>query len=174
MDYDDVIRFLPLYKAALEDDWESAKRFFQDDEEKLTAKITYWWETPLHIAVGTNRSHRFVKELVERIMAAGGVEKLRTPSWWKNNSLHYAAKVGNTTAVRLLVEKDPDMPQIANPGGNTALKLAAWYAQKETLCYLLEVTKDVVGEDGTSPFRGLAGADLITLIITAGFYGMLV
>lgn len=167
MDYDDVIPNLPIYKAAMNDDWDSVEHIFDDDPQKLDAKVTSWWETPLQIAVGTNSSHRFVTKLVDRIVETD-VQKLRTKSWWGNTVLHYAAKIGNTRAARLLVSKDPGIAQITNTNGHTALKLAARYGQQDTLWYLLEVTKDEVGEDGTSPYTGVSGADLISLALTAG------
>ncbi|KVI08301.1 Ankyrin repeat-containing protein [Cynara cardunculus var. scolymus] len=167
MDFDDVIPNLPIYKAAMNDDWDSVEHIFDNDPQKLDAKVTSWWETPLQIAVGTNSSHRFVTKLVDRIMETD-VQKLRTKSWWGNTALHYAAKIGNTRAARLLVSKDPGIAQITNTDGHTALKLAARYGQQDTLWYLLEVTKDEVGEDGTSPYTGVSGADLISLTLIAG------
>ncbi|KAJ0806786.1 putative ankyrin repeat-containing domain-containing protein [Helianthus annuus] len=161
--YNYVISDLPIYKAALLDNWDSVSQLFEQDPELLTKQITYWWETPLIIAVGTNRSHSFVEKLVERIVGSYG----------GNNPLHYAAKVGNTTAAKLLVEQNPDMTRVPNPYGNTPLKLAAWHGNKDTLKYLLTVTPDtsLPGEEGSSPYTGVAGGDLITLTIMAGFYG---
>ncbi|KAL9680539.1 hypothetical protein QQ045_018419 [Rhodiola kirilowii] len=138
MAYNYVMRYLPLYRAAVINDWETAEAIFNQDPDADTAMITYWWETTLHIAVGTNSSHRFVDK--------------------------------NTKAAKDLVEKDAEMALIANQYGNTAVKLAAWYGRKETLVYLLGVTPDETGEDGMGPYSGLAGGDLITLTITAGFY----
>ncbi|MFS8008198.1 putative ankyrin repeat-containing domain, PGG domain, ankyrin repeat-containing domain superfamily [Helianthus anomalus] len=168
MDIDDAIRNLPIYKAAMSDDWDTVEHIFDIRPDKLDAKITCWWETPLHVAIGTNSSHVFVNKIIERI-ADTDVRKLRTTSWSGNTALHYAAKVGNTTDAKLLVAKDPDIAQIVNKDGHTALKLAAKYGRLETLWYLLEVTKDEPGEDGTSPYTGVSGADLITLTLTAGF-----
>ncbi|KAJ0702953.1 putative ankyrin repeat-containing domain, PGG domain, ankyrin repeat-containing domain superfamily [Helianthus annuus] len=168
MDIDDAIRNLPIYKVAMSDDWDTVEHIFDIRPDKLDAKITCWWETPLHIAIGTNSSHVFVNKIIERI-ADTDVRKLRTTSWSGNTALHYAAKVGNTTDAKLLVAKDPDIAQIVNKDGHTALKLAAKYGRLETLWYLLEVTKDEPGEDGTSPYTGVSGADLITLTLTAGF-----
>ncbi|KAK9072456.1 hypothetical protein SSX86_008890 [Deinandra increscens subsp. villosa] len=171
MTYNYVISDLPIYKAALLDDWDSVSGLFEQDPDLMTKQITYWWETPLIIAVGTNRSHRFVEKLLERIVAAGAKEKLFVTSYGGNNPLHYAAKVGNTTAARLLVEQNSDMTRVPNPYGNTPLKLAAWHGNKETLRYLLTVTRDLLpGEEGSSPYAGVAGGDLITLTIMAGFY----
>ncbi|KAL8201711.1 hypothetical protein R6Q57_010858 [Mikania cordata] len=168
MDYDDAIRNLPIYKAAMKDDWVTVEHIFDVHPDKLDAKITCWWETPLHIAIGTNSSHVFVNKIIERIMDTDA-RKLRTRSWWGNTALHYAAKVGNTIDAKLLVSKDPDIAQMVNKDGHTALKLAAKYGRLGTLWYLLEVTKDEPGEDGSSPYNGAAGADLITLTLTAGF-----
>ncbi|XP_076883796.1 uncharacterized protein LOC143532704 [Bidens hawaiensis] len=168
MDYDDEIRNLPIYKAATNNDWDAVEHIFDMQPDKLDAKLTYWWETPLHIAIGTNSSHEFVNRIVERIVETDG-EKLRTKSLGGNTALHYAAKVGNTMDAKLLVAKDPGIAQMVNRDGHTALKFAAKYGRLETLWYLLEVTKDEIGEDGTSPFTGVSGADLVTLTLTAGF-----
>ncbi|KAF5820160.1 putative Actin family, ankyrin repeat-containing domain-containing protein [Helianthus annuus] len=170
--YNYVISDLPIYKAALLDNWDSVSQLFEQDPELLTKQITYWWETPLIIAVGTNRSHSFVEKLVERIVAVGAKDKLFVGSYGGNNPLHYAAKVGNTTAAKLLVDQNPDMTRVPNPYGNTPLKLVAWHGNKDTLKYLLTVTPDtsLPGEEGSSPYTGVAGGDLITLTIMAGFY----
>ncbi|KAI7752592.1 hypothetical protein M8C21_018614 [Ambrosia artemisiifolia] len=140
--YDYVISDLPIYKAALNDDWDSVSELFKKDPSLMTKQITYWWETPLHIAVGTDRSHCFVKKLVESIVAVGPKD-----------------------------EQNSDMTRVPNPYGNTPLKLAAWHGNKETLIYLLKVTRDLLpDEEGVSPYSGVAGGDLITLTIMAGFY----
>ncbi|GKB05076.1 ankyrin repeat-containing domain, PGG domain protein [Tanacetum coccineum] len=113
-------------------------------------------------------------------MAEGGLGEPYL-SWvmvWRSGStllswgpLHYAAKVGNTTAVQILMEQDPSMALNVNPYGNTPVKLAAWNVNKETLQYLLSVTPDLgPGEENANPYRGVAGGDLITLTIMAGFY----
>nr|XP_043613767.1 uncharacterized protein LOC122585708 [Erigeron canadensis] len=172
--YDYVISDLPIYKAALLDDYESVSEMLGKNPQLMTKQITYWWETPLIIAVGTNRSHGFVEKLVERIVAVGAKDELFVTSYGGNNPLHYAAKVGNITAAKLLVKHNPDMTRVANPYGNTPLKLAAWHGNKETLEYLLTVTPDLPppGQEaaGSSPYTGVAGGDLITLTIMAEFY----
>ncbi|KAJ0787854.1 putative ankyrin repeat-containing domain superfamily [Helianthus annuus] len=88
-----VISDLPIFKAALHDDWVSVSELFEQDPELMTKPITYWWETPLIIAVEANScSNRFVEKLVERIVAVGAEDKLFLTSHGGNNSLHYAAK----------------------------------------------------------------------------------
>ncbi|KAK9072457.1 hypothetical protein SSX86_008891 [Deinandra increscens subsp. villosa] len=173
MTYKFVFSDLDIYNAAIRDKWDYVSDLFESHPELMTKEITYLLETPLIIAIGTNRSQRFVKKLVERIVASGAKEKLFQSTYEGNNPLHYAAKAGNTTAARLLVEQNSDMTRVPNPYGSTPLRLAAWHANKETLRYLLTVTPDLPsGEEGiSSPYTGVAGGDLITLTITAGFYG---
>ncbi|KAL9690752.1 hypothetical protein QQ045_011160 [Rhodiola kirilowii] len=168
-DFNYVLRYLPLYRAALTDDWETAEAIFNQDSKADTAKITYLSQTALHIAVGTNNSHDFVDKLVNRI-ADKDITKLRNFDSQSYNSLHFAAKLGNTKAAKALAEKDRDMTLIKTHKGITAVTLAAMSGHKETLAYLLEVTPNVVGEDGTSPYSGIDGGDLIMYIIIAGFY----
>ncbi|XP_076948043.1 uncharacterized protein LOC143620189 [Bidens hawaiensis] len=170
---DHILHELPIYKAAIHDDWKSASPYFQQDPDLMTKQITLALETPLMIAVGTNRSHRFVQKLVESIDATGATDKMSVVNVDGYTPLHYAAKVGNTIDARLLVKHKPDMTQVLNLSHNTPLKLAAWNGNKETLEYLLTVTRDLLpGEEGISPYTGVAGGDLITLTIMAGFYNV--
>ncbi|KAK9050378.1 hypothetical protein SSX86_030652 [Deinandra increscens subsp. villosa] len=163
---------IPIHKAALVGDWDSVSQMFEHDPDLMTKQITYRFETPLIIAIGTNRSNRFVKKLVERIVAIGDAQKLLMSSYDGNNPLHYAAKVGNTTAARLLVEQFPQMTHILNEQGDTMLILAAFHGNKETLIYLLQVTPDLLpGEENINPYTGVSGGDLITFTLMAGFYG---
>lgn len=170
-----LINYSTVYKAAIADDWETAKQIFVEENNEFNDFNAYfadYSDTPLHIAVGTQCSHRFVRELVDWIMHVGDPQMLRIRNEYGNIALHYAAMVGNTQAARLLINKDPEMAQIGNWSGHTALALAAQCGRKETLCYLLKVTKDVIGEGGTSPYQGRHGADLLAFTVYAGFYGM--
>ncbi|KAK9072463.1 hypothetical protein SSX86_008897 [Deinandra increscens subsp. villosa] len=168
MSYDHVIRDLPIYKAAINDDWDSVSELFEQDPDLMTKQITYWHETPLHIAVSTGRSHRFVENLVKRIVATGGKEKLFVNNCNTSNPLHYASTVGNATAARLLVELVPEMTQVENWEGSRPLHVASFHENKETLRYLLTVTRDEEGK--VSHYSGVAGGDLITRTIMNGFY----
>ena len=166
-----------IYKAAIQDDWDSVSHIFETENWRLNAEISLYGETPLYIAVGTNRSHRFVEQLVKQIMSGeNGVEMLRTciKVGRPYNALHLAGKRGNLRDAKVLVEFDQELPQsaVADDGGTTPLELAAWKGHQETVRYLMMVTKDVVGVTGTSPFRGTPGANILTQTIATGLYGM--
>lgn len=88
-----------------------------------------------------------------------------------SNPLLYAAKVGNLRATKLLVGLNPEITQLNNNCGENALEAAANHGRRDILLFLLHNTKDVVGEDGTSPFRGAHGADVLSFCILSDFYG---
>ncbi|KAD5508902.1 hypothetical protein E3N88_16605 [Mikania micrantha] len=170
MNYNHVITHLPIHKAALTDDWESVSQIFEKDPELMTKPISYLGETPLMMAVGTNNSHHFVEQLVARIVAVGAADQLFLASSRGDNPIHRAAMIGNTIDARILVEQNPDMVRIPNSDGYTPVNLAAWHRNKGILRYLLEVAGDLLPEeDGSSIYTGVAGGDLITLTIHAGF-----
>ncbi|XP_017254554.1 uncharacterized protein LOC108224436 isoform X1 [Daucus carota subsp. sativus] len=167
--YNHVIKCIPIYKAAIDDDWEKARHIFEEEKIEFDAHITYWKETALHIAVGTNSSHRFVEQLVEQ-MKLKNPQMLLTVNWAGSNPLLYAAKVGNMRGAELLVGLNPEITQLSNNSGENALEAAANHGRRDILLYLLHNTKDVVGEDGRSPFRGAHGADLLAFCILSDFY----
>ncbi|KAI7752591.1 hypothetical protein M8C21_018613 [Ambrosia artemisiifolia] len=170
MNYNHVINHLPIHKAALTDDWESVSQIFEKDPELMTTPISYLGETPLMMAVGTNKSHKFVKHLVDRIIAFNAADKLFVASSRGDNPLHRAAMIGNTVDARVLVELRPDMIRVPNSDGFTPLILAAWHLNKGTLRYLLKENANLgPEEEGSSLYTGVAGGDLITLTIHAGF-----
>ncbi|KAJ9555588.1 hypothetical protein OSB04_010419 [Centaurea solstitialis] len=161
---------LSIQQAALTNDWDSVEPIFEQDPKSMTKRITCKGETPLMIAVGTNRSHDFVKRLVDRVVEVGDVDKLFDTCDVGDNPLHRAARIGNTTDARVLVGVNQGMTLVPNKDGYRPLNLAAAHGNKRTLRYLLSVTTDVVTEeDGSSPYAGVAGGDLITVMIQAGF-----
>ncbi|KAK2983384.1 hypothetical protein RJ640_016008 [Escallonia rubra] len=80
----------------------------------------------------------------------------------------FAALVGNTKAVTTLVEKNQSSLYIRNRYGQLPLHLAAEYAHKDTLLYLLRVTKEDVGS--SPPFAGQSGVELLVHVIISGFF----
>ncbi|TYG64267.1 hypothetical protein ES288_D06G093900v1 [Gossypium darwinii] len=106
---------LTLYKAALTGDWESATRVFEQNPKAATAMIMGSMYA-LHVAVGARKANEFVKKLVERM----SLEEVAMVNGSGATTLSIAAAIENTDAVKLLVSQ---------------------FGHRETLLYLLQVTK---------------------------------
>lgn len=160
----DINFYLPLYKAAIRGDWDSARKFFDLNPEATAAKIAKNCETVLHIAAGRNEAIQFVDELV-KLMPANA---LSVTNKFNETALHLAAKCGNTEAAKLLVNRDPGMPNLWSGTKLLPLHLAALFGHKEMILYLLTVTSSNVEP---SPFVGQSGITLLNILVTSGFYG---
>ncbi|KAK9290093.1 hypothetical protein L1049_008257 [Liquidambar formosana] len=165
---DDYSQYMPLYKAAIKGDWESAKRFLDGDQSAATAVINEIGETVLHVAVSVGRRNvntHFVKELLKLIPSS---ELAYLNNIWGRTTLHNAAIFGNIEAAKLLVEHNPYLANIHN-GGWTPIQFAAAFDQKEMVSYLMTVT---IADEDPFPFANKAGFDLLTSMITSEFYDL--
>ncbi|KAI8560247.1 hypothetical protein RHMOL_Rhmol04G0240800 [Rhododendron molle] len=164
---DEYWRYIPLYQAALRGDWASAQRFFEEDEGALTAKIKSFGETTLHIAVGAGRSTsaiNFVRNLADKMPP----EALEIVNDFNRTALFNAAWMGNMEVVQILWQKRPSLVYMRDKYGCSPLDMAASNAMKDTLLYLLDVTKN-------DPFSKLfpvedSAALLLISVITSGYY----
>ncbi|KAI3443540.1 hypothetical protein Pfo_000205 [Paulownia fortunei] len=159
----DLNCYLPLYKAAIRGDWESASKFFDSNPDAVAARITKNLETVLHIAVGRSEAISFVEKLVELMPA----DAFPLKSKFSETALHYAAKYGNTKAAKLLVAQDPGLPHIWSDTNLLPLHLAALFGHKEMVLYLLTVTRD---NEVPNPFTDQPGITLLISIVHSGFY----
>ncbi|KAG5547051.1 hypothetical protein RHGRI_012922 [Rhododendron griersonianum] len=167
-------KYAPLLKAALKGDWETAKKFFDQDPDAITAPITRELETALYMATGSGPAAiNFVAELLKLMPA----EALAQRDIAGHNPLHLGACVGNKAAAVLLLEKNPGLLSMREGRGWLPVHFAAIHAKKKTLSYLLKVTFEddaamrtlFVSPDGsTEP----SGTDLLIDVITSGFYDL--
>lgn len=162
----DLNWYLPLYKAALDGDWPSARKFFDQDPDAVTAKITKVSETALHVAVGSGKAIHFVKELLE-LIPTEALTTLRDQVG--QTALHNAAIFGNVEAAKLLVSKDPALPNTPCNSSFLPIHAAAGYANKEMVSFLLTVTRD---DANHNPFADGSGVDILNLVILAEFYDL--
>ncbi|KAJ4953312.1 hypothetical protein NE237_030144 [Protea cynaroides] len=156
---EDLMKYLPLYKAALRGDWKAARIFLNNNPGAVTARITNSGRTVLHVAV-TTRYSRFVEELVksmtEEALALTG----------DLTALGLVARSANVEIAKILVNKNANLTQATDDEGWTPLHYAIAYGHKEMVWYLLSVTRD----DSPSPFTGRSGAELLIYAIRAGLY----
>ncbi|XP_059664233.1 uncharacterized protein LOC132310007 [Cornus florida] len=166
MNDEDISLYLPLHRAALRGDWESAERFFSqhNNENAFTAIITYNGGTALHVAVATRKAHHFLENVVQRIPT----EALVIKNYLGKTALHVAAQVGNTEAAIILVENNRAALLIRNNAKHFPVHHAALYEQKDTLAYLISETKNIlVGDD----FANQCGVFLLIYVIESEFIG---
>ncbi|XP_074304531.1 uncharacterized protein LOC141639276 [Silene latifolia] len=156
--------YLPLYKAVFEGEWKEARTFLDKNPDAFTMKITIVSETALHIAVGTGK---YITPFVEKMVRKMSPEELTLTDRNGDSVLFVAAMVGNLDATKLLVHKNPNLPNISNKS-NLPIHKAAQYGQKTMILYLLNVTRFDV--ENTS-FLGESGVKLLVHVILAEFFG---
>ncbi|XP_057468197.1 uncharacterized protein LOC130757479 [Actinidia eriantha] len=156
-------RYIPLVKAALEGNWRSAEKFFEQHQEAFRVPITKALDTALHIAVGTGKALHFVKKLVQ----AMPLEALELCDYNGFTVLHTAASVGNTAAAMFLVEKRPELLHIPCNCQRFPIHVAAMQGRKETLWYLLSVTTN---NPASMDYDGQSGIWLLLFIMASEFY----
>ncbi|GFS33784.1 ankyrin repeat family protein [Actinidia rufa] len=84
-------------------------------------------------------------------------------------ALHVAAWAGNTTAAKVLVRKHPELLYIYSPRHHRLpIHVAARHGRKDTLSYLLNVTKD--DHPVCKPYQEQSGIWLLMYAITSEFY----
>ena len=131
--------YLELYKAVLNGDWESALKLLEDDPQSLSAPIGTDDSPVLHIAVELGEARMgFVEKLVEFMPS----EALALRDSDGATALFNAARAGNIKAVKLLVNKNPSLPNICSHSNLAPLHSAVRYGHKELTLYLLSVTRD--------------------------------
>lgn len=159
----DLSHYLPLYRAALRGDWKEGKKILDKDKNAITASVNKYSETALHVAVETGKSNYFVRKLLEYPRSDEAIISKNSSG---DTALHFAAMAGNKEAAILLVNKNPDLLYITNKKNRLPIHLAARNSQKDTLMYLISVSKKDVGN---SPFVGKFGALLLTIAISSQF-----
>uniref|UniRef100_A0A5B6ZHY9 Putative alpha-latrocrustotoxin-Lt1a-like isoform X1 n=1 Tax=Davidia involucrata TaxID=16924 RepID=A0A5B6ZHY9_DAVIN len=84
-----------------------------------------------------------------------------------DTALMVAAMAGNTSAARILVRCNLNLPYILNNDGLLPVHKAASSGKRDTLKYLLQVTK---GDVEPNPFQDQSGAQLLIDVIVSGFF----
>ncbi|KAA8523318.1 hypothetical protein F0562_009741 [Nyssa sinensis] len=158
----DLSWYLPLYKAAIKGDWESARKIFKDDPDAITARITKTFDTVLLVAA-TGQSIYFLEQLVEMMSP----EALALANKGGDTALHILAGVGKIERAKLLVKKNPDLPNKWNAVRDLPLHFAAMVGHKDMIQYLLTITKE---DMEPKPFEDELGAKLMSSLITSGLY----
>lgn len=156
--------YRPLLQFALKGDWESAKRFLEQDSALKTAKITSRSETVLHIATSSGQD-QFFENLVK--LYSLDTEALEMVDCDGCTALHTAVRRGRIRMVKALVKSNPKLTQLADNEGRVPLGISALEASmhKEIIWFLAEKTTD----DGPShPFSSADAIEIFLDLTDAG------
>ncbi|MCL7037352.1 hypothetical protein MKW94_013363, partial [Papaver nudicaule] len=115
--------------------WRGAHNFFRDFPEALTAEITEDGSTALHVSVRLGRVD-FVKELLELMTVAQTESKTHQGS----TAIAIAARGNNMEIVKMLVNKNPHLPQICDNNELHAVTIAAINGNEKIMHYLYPLT----------------------------------
>lgn len=155
--------------------WESAKIFFDQHKDAVTAIIGVGKTTALHIAIEIDKSIHLVKNLVNLVPP----EALALQDIQGNIALHFAARTSNTEAAAILLEKNRALlhtSKLITLDGQLVLPVhsPARYGKKDTLRYLLASHyKDTTDMVGLESLIGQAGVLLLASVVESGFFGVL-
>ncbi|KAK4432808.1 hypothetical protein Salat_1043000 [Sesamum alatum] len=158
-------RYLILYRAALEGNWEAAKQIFDEHPEAMTARIDPSIKvTALQIAVGAGKR---AIHFVEKLVAVMPEDSIAAKDKNRYTALSFAAAVGNIEAATILVNRMPDLLYIPDRLGRFPLQTAALHAHRDMLKYLISVTRDDAHHQ--NPYAASAGLILLIFVIDAEF-----
>ncbi|XP_028807339.1 ankyrin repeat-containing protein ITN1-like [Neltuma alba] len=133
---------VPLYKYALEGNWEKAKPMLLDYNRMLVnAAIAKGYPTALHVAAGASH-FQFVKELVNLM----DENDLALQDSRGNTAFCFAAAAGSLDIVKLMWEKNSSLPKIRGGNGFTPLLFAAQQGRADVAWYLYPKTIETFDE----------------------------
>ncbi|KAG6425962.1 hypothetical protein SASPL_110173 [Salvia splendens] len=152
-----------LYRSALRGDWQTAKRFVDQDPNAIKLRLGFSSETAIHVAA-TVRKPEFLSKLLD-LISDDSVLALRDK--FGDNPLHTAAAMGNYQAAEILVTRYPNLLYHSNIDNRFPHHSAADFGHREILQLFISKTYDNLP---TNPFAGDGGCVLLELMICADFF----
>ncbi|XP_030479878.1 ankyrin repeat-containing protein At5g02620 isoform X1 [Cannabis sativa] len=135
---------VPLYKAALRGDWETAKAILMKDSRLLTASICKGGQTVLHFAAGTKHVH-FVEALVKMMTE----DELELADKKGNTAFCSAVATGEVQVAMIMLRRNPNLATIRGGGDDhkvTPLYMATMFGRSEMASWLYPITKESLEE----------------------------
>lgn len=154
--------FQDLFRAAHRGDWAATITILQCDPSLRIATLNVELENVLHVAVGTGMTTNYVQKLICEMQEG----ELKNVDVYGQTPLMVATIIGNISAAKMLVQKNPYLLYVSDIDGLLPVHRAAQYGQKDMLLYLLKVTSS----DNPCPYAYESGAKLLAKIIEAEFY----
>ncbi|KAF7148413.1 hypothetical protein RHSIM_Rhsim03G0046600 [Rhododendron simsii] len=159
--------YLALQKAAINGDWDKAREIIEREPDAVRTHITPLSQTALIVAIpsASEGRSRFVRKLLKKMTP----EDVKLVDYLGRTALHRAATVNNMEGAKMLVRKNPDLPNVFDSRRMTALHRAAYYGLREMVLYLKGVTRvDILLADdvGSSLLCLLTRGELYDIALT--------
>lgn len=157
------VEYAALYKAVLNGDCNSAMEFLDRRPDGMTANMTDFGQTALHVAISAGHVH-IAKELVRR-MAKEDLEARDTQGY---TPLMEAVMRGNRELAECMVSKNKNLLSIGIfSDGAVPVVMAISFGQIEMSHYLYPLTP----EEDLMPQKDPIGADILLESIYTGNLG---
>lgn len=150
-----------LYQAALKGDWKTAKSIFDIDPLAITKEITDAKDTALHIAAAAKRIS-FVEKLVQLCKPSD----LEAKNENGNTVLAFAAASGVVRIAEVMVDKNPNLPNLHDANKPTPVLMAVAYKRKDMASFLFSKTNF----EALLPYEQI---ELLIATISSDYYGWL-
>ncbi|KAF7147353.1 hypothetical protein RHSIM_Rhsim03G0044400 [Rhododendron simsii] len=130
--------YLALQKAAINGDWDKAREIIEREPDAVRTHITPTLQTALAIAIssGSAGRNRFVRELLEKMTPQDLVVVVDNHG---RTALFEAVWIDNMEGAKMLVNRNPDLPNVWDKFGDTPLHWAAMCGFREMYCYSFKV-----------------------------------
>ena len=141
---------MDLYKALQIGNWNAAKEFLNRHPHAVSAKITVWGKTALHVAAKAGHVH-IVEELVKQMSE----ENLEIKEIHGLTALTQATYKGNHRTAECMLGKNGNLISIATNNGDLPVALALLNGHLELARYLylltpLEILMPEIGTMGAT------------------------
>ncbi|KAD5961896.1 hypothetical protein E3N88_13369 [Mikania micrantha] len=145
-------------QAAVEGNLKSLQEILLKEPNVVSAVITGAFETALIVACHRNMNSKFVEKLISLMSP----QDLAMQNSFGKTAMFGAAVVGNVEAMKMMVDKNPNLPNITDIYNQLPIQSAAYAGQKHAVHYLLEVT----GKKYLEPRR----SKFVHTLLIGGFY----
>lgn len=147
-----------LYRAALDDDWQTAETIFESHEDYVKASLSKLGETALHVAASAGRID-FVKNLL-----GYSPQVLKLTDYFGQTALSLAAASGNLDLVQLMTEDNEHLAlDRESVDQYLPIHAGAMSGHKEVVLYLYSIT------EGQLDNKDLI--ELLIILIKTDLYG---
>ncbi|KAD5961900.1 hypothetical protein E3N88_13373 [Mikania micrantha] len=145
-------------QACVESNMKDLQEILDKSPNVVRDFITGACETALIVACHRNMNTNFVEKLISLMSP----QDLAMQTSFGRTAMFGAAVVGNVEAMKMMVDKNPDLPNITDIYNQLPIHTAAMAGEKHSVHYLLQVT----GKDFIESKR----FTLVHALISGGFY----